>query len=290
MIRRLLLYWDLLFGWRRLNIRSGDFILDMGSGDNPCVRADIVCDKYLRDNAERAGEMKLQVYPHQKLIMADAEKLPFKDKAFDYVVCRHLLEHINNPEIFFKDLMRVAMAGYIESPSELMERLYGWPFHVWFIKLENKKLILARKSSSNNHSSELPDALKKTPDFERLVRKNQDIFLIKYEWKDRIDYEIISCQPQGGMEDFKRAKLTPRPFGQKEAGPVWKRWLKYWILKTLRLLWFSPPRELLDFLACPECKGSLQKEKDRFVCYKCRRYYPIVDEVPFLIKEESNEL
>jgi len=87
------------------------------------------------------------------------------------------------------------------------------------------------------------------------------IFLTKYEWKDQIDYEINLSQPQGGMGDFRRAKLTPRPLGQKEAGAGWKRWLKSWILKALRLLWLSHPWELLDILACPECKGSLQKKK-----------------------------
>jgi len=49
------------------------------------------------------------------------EKLPFKDKEFDFVYCRHVLEDVHNPEFVFNEIKRVSKAGYIETPSPWAE-------------------------------------------------------------------------------------------------------------------------------------------------------------------------
>jgi ubiquinone/menaquinone biosynthesis C-methylase UbiE len=68
------------------------------------------------------------------------ESLPFKDKTFDYVYASHVLEHTRNPEAACQELMRIARAGYIETPSPFYEQGYnyphpnrGWSFHRWFV-------------------------------------------------------------------------------------------------------------------------------------------------------------
>ncbi|HUT74461.1 MAG TPA: Trm112 family protein [Armatimonadota bacterium] len=45
--------------------------------------------------------------------------------------------------------------------------------------------------------------------------------------------------------------------------------------------------ELLEILACPECKASVEQEPERLVCTACGRRYPIRDGIPIMLVEEA---
>ena len=45
--------------------------------------------------------------------------------------------------------------------------------------------------------------------------------------------------------------------------------------------------ELLEILACPECKASLEQEQERLVCTMCGRRYPVRDGIPIMLVEEA---
>jgi hypothetical protein len=49
------------------------------------------------------------------------DRLPFDDKTFDFVYCRHTLEDLYNPMWVCREMSRVAKAGYIEGPSPVAE-------------------------------------------------------------------------------------------------------------------------------------------------------------------------
>lgn len=46
-------------------------------------------------------------------------------------------------------------------------------------------------------------------------------------------------------------------------------------------------KELLDILACPACKTDVKLENGKIVCVKCGRRYPIKDDIPIMLIEES---
>ncbi|MCH7979853.1 MAG: Trm112 family protein [Acidobacteria bacterium] len=48
-------------------------------------------------------------------------------------------------------------------------------------------------------------------------------------------------------------------------------------------------QELLDILVCPECKAPLKMKGDQsgLKCEKCRRVYPIKDDIPVMLIEEA---
>jgi len=51
------------------------------------------------------------------------------------------------------------------------------------------------------------------------------------------------------------------------------------------------PRELLEILACPSCKGELYQKKMFLVCEKCKVCYPILnDSVPDFLDEDKVSL
>jgi uncharacterized protein YbaR (Trm112 family) len=51
-------------------------------------------------------------------------------------------------------------------------------------------------------------------------------------------------------------------------------------------------KELLDVLACPQCKGPLEyKEKaDQLVCGTCRLIYAIQDGIPVMLVDQATPL
>ncbi len=44
---------------------------------------------------------------------------------------------------------------------------------------------------------------------------------------------------------------------------------------------------LLEILACPECKVSVELEGERLVCVKCGRRYRIEDGIPIMLLDEA---
>lgn len=51
-------------------------------------------------------------------------------------------------------------------------------------------------------------------------------------------------------------------------------------------------KELLDILACPNCKGDihLNQPQDGLVCDACHLMYPIKDDIPIMLVEEAVRL
>lgn len=51
-------------------------------------------------------------------------------------------------------------------------------------------------------------------------------------------------------------------------------------------------KELLDILACPQCKGEIDLLHDGsgLVCPACRLKYPIRDDIPVMLVDEADKL
>ena len=51
-------------------------------------------------------------------------------------------------------------------------------------------------------------------------------------------------------------------------------------------------KELLDILACPQCKGSLYltEKEDGLICEQCKLLYEIKDDIPIMLVDEAKPL
>lgn len=142
-----------LFRERRLDVpvRDDALVLDVGSGDKPSWRADVLLDRYAGPEfaAQRSGRKHARV--SRPLFDADAAHMPFADGAFDYAVCSNLLEHVIDPEGVARELQRVARAGYIEVPEAASAKIVDFPSHLWWCRLEEDPegptLVLTAKSA-----------------------------------------------------------------------------------------------------------------------------------------------
>jgi len=51
-------------------------------------------------------------------------------------------------------------------------------------------------------------------------------------------------------------------------------------------------KQLMDILACPKCKGSVEynEGKDALVCDSCKLVYPVRDDIPVMLIDEAETL
>jgi len=95
------------------------------------------------------------------------EKLPFKDKEFDFVICGHVLEDIKDPIFLANEIKRISKAGYFEFPNRAFEmrnnidpfmnsdRYVGFCHHRWLISTTKSKLTFTPKTSVHSAYKEL---------------------------------------------------------------------------------------------------------------------------------------
>ena len=48
--------------------------------------------------------------------------------------------------------------------------------------------------------------------------------------------------------------------------------------------------KLLEILACPVCKGSVQEEDEWILCKTCSKRYPIRDNIPIMLVDEAEDI
>jgi SAM-dependent methyltransferase len=137
------------FRRRRITIPAdaSAIVLDVGSGDKPHWRADVLLDRFIDDThgGQRSGAAAARV--DRPMFDADAADMPFADKVFDYVICSHVLEHVEHPDRVVAELSRVAKAGYVEVPEAASAKIVDFPSHLWWVTEEDGILVFTAKTT-----------------------------------------------------------------------------------------------------------------------------------------------
>jgi SAM-dependent methyltransferase len=183
----------------RLDIPRDALVLEIGSGHRPHPRADVLTDKYLND-VERGGRLVTD----RPFLQVDAEQLPFKPRVFDYIICRHVLEHLEDPENFFQEISRVGRSGYIEAPSIVWEHLHPTrTYHRWYVMKIDNTLVLKRKPPRATHTffGHLFERLNRySSEYRLFIRRYADLFYVRYQWQDNVQYCITP--PDGDRQSW----------------------------------------------------------------------------------------
>ncbi|HEV7682006.1 MAG TPA: methyltransferase domain-containing protein [Pyrinomonadaceae bacterium] len=272
----------------RLPIKSGDLVLDVGSGSNPHPAADVLLERYL-DPKHRYTTMVID----RPTVLADACKMPFRDKAFDFVIAFHVLEHVPDPAAFLRELQRVGKAGYIETPNAIFERLVPYDVHLLEIMNVNNKLIINKKKSAKPDSflNEL-ELVKKSAQWKRFFYGNPALFHVRYCWQDKINFEVLNpevssnwfVEPETAELEEQDLVTSNRPTGLRGLGLAGIR--KWQRLRKRKLT------NLRELLVCPECHGSLLMDDETGACSHCRVSYSLrpVPDFNRLVSTESSAL
>lgn len=176
---------------QKLNPPPTGLVLEIGSGDNPNPRSDVLVDRFIGDNTERGGALVVD----RPLVVADGHHLPFRDGVFAYAICSHILEHMDDPPQFARELTRVARAGYIGSPSEIAERLFHWSFHRWYVNLIDDTLVLHAKEPAEPFGELFDYLYEYNPIYYFFQRSMPDLFWIEYEWQGTLPLRMADASP-----------------------------------------------------------------------------------------------
>jgi SAM-dependent methyltransferase len=167
-------------------------VLEVGSGENPHPRSNILVDRFISDNTERGGDVRID----RPFVIADAHHLPFRDQAFSYIICSHILEHMDDPQQFVRELERTGKGGYIGSPGEIAERLFHWSFHRWYVNLLDDGTLVLHPREPEEPFGELFDYLYEYNAMYYLFQRSMpDLFWIEQEWQGSIKLRMAETSP-----------------------------------------------------------------------------------------------
>jgi hypothetical protein len=239
--------------------------LDVGGGQSAHPRADVVVDKYVVDDFERAGSLDFS----KPLVIADGHSLPFADGTFAYAIAMHVVEHATDPIRFAAELARVSARGFVQVPTAESELTFGWPYHPWTIDRHDDTLVFTPKGDRRApfgplfHESFMESAL-----FRLWWSAHRSRWHHSLEWRGSFDVRVegTSAAEQTAELDIERTLATLTQLDGRGA---------------LRPL--SAPIEA--HLRCPACKAALRRHSSALSCLGCERSYPCVGATPVLVEE-----
>lgn len=244
-------------------------VLDVGGGQRPTPRADLVIDKYVADDFERPGGERLDL--SKPLVVADAAAIPFADGTFSYLVASHVLEHAIDPRLFAAEFARVARAGFVQVPSRESELTFGWAFHPWLIDLDGETLVFEPRGDRRAPFGELfHDSFADSALFRTWWASTRSQWHHSIEWRGGLDVRVLgeSAAERTATLDVDRTLRALAEAASRDA------------LQPL-------PDSLRAALRCPVCASALELSDDRAACSGCARTFPVVGGVPVLLEEAA---
>lgn len=268
----------LAWGLRRLHcpVPRDALVLEVGSGGNPYARANVLLDAY-PDTRERHW---VPLTVDRPFVFGFLERLPFKDKAFDFVVASHVLEHSSEPERALREMQRVARAGYIEVPDAFMERVNPYKDHRAEITVRQGRLTIRKKGSwiVDRELVELYEDRAKPLFTGAFIPSRPFDFHVRHYWQDSIAYQVVN--PSVDARWLAPVDDRPRP---AVASVGWRGTVR----GALRTLMSQSARnraiDLAGLLACPTCgHAAVDRTTDGFRCHACATAYPDRHGLPML--------
>ena len=175
-------------------------VLDIGCGHKPHDSASVICD--VQDFSK--------LYKDKKFVRLTEKSLPFKYQEFDFVIASHVLEHVEDPQFFIKELERVSAKGYIELPTILEDNLVfeNKNDHLWHMEFDdNKNELQISKKIQYLDPVITVSSIKK---FSKYFRQS---LILELYWEDSIEHKIVEKDSQD-YEKISRLTLTRKFFSK----------------------------------------------------------------------------
>lgn len=183
-------------------------VLDVGAWARPFRRADVVLDLMPYETRGMLGFQGPEVerFTADTWVIHDIctrEPWPFRDKEFDFAICSHTLEDVRDPIWVCSELVRVAKAGYIETPSRLEEQSYGfqgpwvgWGHHHWLVETDDNRVRFTFK----HHVMHGRDSDHFPPGFRDRLSEAERVNA--FFWKDDFTYEEQVFLDAPGLDGY----------------------------------------------------------------------------------------
>jgi hypothetical protein len=179
-----------MFPDRVVSIPKVAMVLEVGPGATPHPRSDIFLERRFPEAQalrQRGGLPSKDL--GKEVIYFDGGRFPFRDRKFDYVICSHVLEHVEDVDFFTSELTRVASRGYLEFPTIHYEYVYNFDEHL-NVLLRNGPVIhwMPKKQLPLADFADIHRFFRGTLEaghFE-IIRRHLDVFFQGFEWNEEI--------------------------------------------------------------------------------------------------------
>lgn len=284
-----------------LKIPEDARVLEIGGGGFPHPKTSLILDKFLQEEGTRQrGGTNLLI--DRPFVHADACKMPFLDKSFDYVIASHVIEHIPEAEIesFVREINRVGDAGYIEAPGPLYETLRDIPEHLWFVVCADNTVHIAPKRKKDiPPQKQLINPMFYDPGFSPIHSSHSDIWHTGMEWSNSFDLqfheflnELWAFYNEEEIIEKIKKRVLPVQATQTNARvfdaqfvklvkntSIWKMlsFMKHQIFKKTGQLPERIPCPWRELVVCPNCFGQLREKGSTLNCDVCKIRFNILE-------------
>lgn len=262
---------------RRLHcpVPADALVLDVGSGNNPYPRANVLLDGY-DETVERDFRPLIADRP---TVFGRVERMPFRDNAFDFVIASHVLEHTPDPDAMLGELMRIGKAGFIETPDAFFERINPFRYHRLEVT-ERDGAIEIFKKPSWRHDTTIVDLYEHQAKDERFLRftsTHPRPFYMRFYWSGAIPYRVINPETDAAWPLDETGAAAPgriSPF-------------RLWLQRSARRLFSQTRRnrnlDLSTLLACVDCRSEkLERNGPEWTCRGCGREFTSQNGIPVM--------
>lgn len=275
--------------WSLKSAPRNKLVLDVGAGNNPHPRADILCEKYLYDDFHRGAGGAATDLP---LVVGDASALPFKSDSIDVLISSNTIEHLEDPAGFFAEAGRVAHSGFFTAPSALQEHLCSYIYHPWMIEQQGATLIFEAKDrvviNPKVHDFFIHHIMNDNLRLDTFTIDHWNELVIEYEWEEKPELEV---KGEPFLSELKASTQAEEAAATYELRGVEKLrfGLKLLVRRIIhRLVSARQNVDLAKILACPACHGSVSMTTDKVHCPQCNLDYPMDKGIPIMLFEHAH--
>lgn len=163
-------------------IKPNDKVLHFSFDDVAFARADVFAGSFSKKEIANKTFKPLET---------NLTTLPFKDKSFDFVMCSHVLQYVDNPPKIIDEVRRIAKTAQFIEHTEFAEYLFGWPTHKWIVCVENNQMIIKPKNDRYGRFGPLFHGYyQNDPTFFDYAQANIGLFKIAVDWFEEDDETI----------------------------------------------------------------------------------------------------
>ena len=254
---------------RKLDFPIGrkDLVLDVGSGAAPNPYADVLLEYDPSGRETNSGAARAN---GKLLLWGDVQRMPFRDRVFDFAMCFHVLEHVPEPAKCLNELQRVAKRGYLETPNEIFDYVVPYHDHQNRVSFDGETLRISKKDRWNVERFVERFGKKRSRQVFDLLIRNPANLHVTLPWEERINFAVSDEVIRDGASDSTD--------GERETAAPMSPWVNALATRLMRRRPMTEER-LLSMLRCVQCgSDDVQWTDDRNVaCKSCGRVYARVD-------------
>lgn len=187
----------MFFPDRIISIKDTDKVLEIGPGSTPYFRSDVFLEKEYKTQEEQIAQSGYSgiLTTDKRIVTYTGDRFPFEDNEFDYIICSHVLEHVNNPDSFLNEIQRVGKKGYLEFPTLYYDYIYNIPEHKLFLFYRTGVIYWMTKEESGLLAyKSIQDFFYKTIElgYFDMVNNFVNYFFQGFEWFNKIESQRIN--------------------------------------------------------------------------------------------------